>query len=102
MNTNIRPAFNDKDVRILLKPETMYNESRRMQQIFVSVDPAAGGSKSKYAIISCIYVNKSKMVVSILCVFIPEFRYHTITIFHPSFITFTSRYTSDDIFEIFI
>ena len=63
-STNIRPAFDQAAINILeSNPSQIYSDTSDVKQVFVSVDPAAGGSKSKYAVISSIYVDH-KMVVS--------------------------------------
>lgn len=68
-NSLVKAVF-DKAALQKLK-ENVYNKTETVKHIFVSVDPAAGGARSKFAIVSCIYTgdNGSKMVV---CVFPPS------------------------------
>ena len=64
VNTNVTPAFDPKAVKSL--STRIYDSRDELKHVFVSIDPAAGGTGSKYAIVSCVYVNRSKMVVSLL------------------------------------
>jgi len=63
-NNLSRPAFSKISVERLREKECEFFIDRFYKNIFVSIDPAAGGDKSKYAIVSCIY-NNHQMVVSI-------------------------------------
>ena len=61
-NPNIRPAFDRHDIQFLRNKPTTKSILPR-GSIFVSIDPAAGGSLSDYAIVSTAFI-KSKVVVS--------------------------------------
>lgn len=63
-NPNIKPAFESKLVQAWMKKEYIGSIKTRAS-VFVSVDPAAGGNLSDYAIVTCCYFN-GKIVVSIL------------------------------------
>ena len=60
----IKPAFDHPSIRYLAeKEDQIYKNIEHVKHVFVSIDPAAGGQKSKYAVVSCIYKDH-KMVVS--------------------------------------
>ncbi len=69
-NNGTRPVFDAISVKNIKSEEKIYASTQHVKQIFVSVDPAAGGNKSKYAILSCIYVDGHKMVVSQYYIFL--------------------------------
>lgn len=62
-NSLVKAAF-DKAALVRLK-DNIYRKTETVKHIFVSVDPAAGGARSKFAIVSCIYprAKSTKMVV---------------------------------------
>ncbi len=61
-NLYTKPAFEKQSVLYII--QQIYKSNQEIRHVFVSVDPAAGGDHSKYAITSCIYVN-DKLVVRI-------------------------------------
>ncbi len=80
-NNWTRPAFDALSVKNIKSEQKIYTSSQHVKHIFVSVDPAAGGNKSKYAILSCIYVDGHKMVVSTI-IFLFFFLYDDHLRFH--------------------
>lgn len=67
-NSNETPAFNTQKLQLLLDPKRLYkdNNDKTFKHLFVSVDPSAGGKRSDFAIVSCIYDNR-EVVVRIWC-----------------------------------
>ena len=65
MDQNVAPAFHPPSVDALKLPTAVYSRRQQIKNIFVSIDPACGGSYSKFAIVSAIYVgdDRSTMVV---------------------------------------
>ena len=63
-NPNIRPAFPVKVVERFMKQEDI-REIPMRTCFFVSVDPAAGGNLSDYAIVSSVYTKRGEISVSI-------------------------------------
>jgi len=61
-NPNIRPAFIKKDIEFWMKRLSISNIKPRAS-IFVSIDPAAGGSMSDYAIVSMAFVDQKAIVI---------------------------------------
>jgi hypothetical protein len=61
---NKRPAFDSAGTRRLRTPEAIFTapDGITVSQIFVSIDPAAGGSRSQYAIVTAFY-HDGKMVI---------------------------------------
>lgn len=65
-DSSMSPAFNPKDVEYLKRPECVLRMKEiSASKVFVSIDPACGGDKSRMAIISAIYVD-NEMIVSII------------------------------------
>lgn len=63
-DSSISSAFNPKDVAYLKRPECVLRMTEiSAQRVFVAIDPACGGDKSRMAIISAIYSN-NEMIVS--------------------------------------
>lgn len=65
VNTLVTPAFAKEDIQKMFSKERIYQSGKAQRTVFVTIDPAAGGQGSKFAIISCFYDNH-KMVVNIL------------------------------------
>jgi hypothetical protein len=64
VNTLITPAFSKEDIQNMFSNDRIYKAGKSQKTIFVTIDPAAGGQGSKFAIISCFYEDH-KMVVKI-------------------------------------
>lgn len=64
VNQMVTPAFTNNILQEILQPDNDYSGTDHVKHIFVSVDPSAGGNRSKYAITSFIYPGKGEMVVS--------------------------------------
>ncbi len=66
VQTNIytRPAFDAASISVLAEPDRFYFNNQHVKHVFVAVDPAAGGDHSKFAIVSAVYVDGHKLVVS--------------------------------------
>lgn len=60
-SSSVRPAF-DKDSLDKLQ-RSCFQENSYQKHVFISIDPACGGSRSKYAIVSAFFCN-GVMVVS--------------------------------------
>lgn len=56
VGTNITPAFPPERVNALNNTKRDYHGTEEHDYVFVAIDPAAGGNKSKYAIISMLRV----------------------------------------------
>lgn len=63
-NPNVRPAFTVNDVKRWMAREDILEIANR-RCFFVSIDPAAGGNMSDYAIVSCVHSNKGMISVRI-------------------------------------
>ena len=65
-DSSISSAFNPKDVAYLRRPECILRMTEiTASKVFVSIDPACGGDKSRVAIVSAIYVD-NEMIVSVV------------------------------------
>lgn len=63
-NPYISPFFNPTALdRLERDADRVYYSDNHVRYIFISVDPAAGGDHSKYAVVSCIY-ESHKVIVS--------------------------------------
>jgi hypothetical protein len=51
---SIKSCFDPKTINILMRPEHEYVEYPQQNEVFVVIDPAAGGEYSRYAIVSFI------------------------------------------------
>jgi hypothetical protein len=59
------PAFPAELLRPMMDKTRVYRDIHdHISHVFVTVDPAAGGSKSRWVLISCIYPKRGEMVVS--------------------------------------
>lgn len=77
-NSQMKPAFHQALIQNLYSESSIYKEDSFCKHVFVTVDPACGGKRSRYAITSSLYIN-GKMVVRIDDLFhsfhILQFRY---------------------------
>mgnify|MGYP001580804788 FL=1 len=64
---NTSPAFDETCIKSLFTKERILNKDIFSKHVYVSLDPACGGARSKCAIVSCIYTEDDNMVV---CTFI--------------------------------
>ena len=64
VNQLVKSAFNSKLLQEAFAVENDYKGDSHISHIFVAVDPAAGGQRSKYAITSHVYPRGEGMVVS--------------------------------------
>lgn len=64
-NNLSKPAFSKESVERLRDKECEKDIKEYYNNVFVSIDPAAGGEKSKYAIVSAVY-SSHKMLVSLI------------------------------------
>lgn len=60
-----RPAYDAKSVRKLMTDPTMIYrpDGRDIRHIFMSVDPAAGGERSEYAVVSAFFDEADRMIL---------------------------------------
>lgn len=63
VNNNVIPAFDRSCVTDILEVKPLYRDNHHIRHVFVAVDPACGGTRSKYAIVSCIYPDHIRDVV---------------------------------------
>jgi hypothetical protein len=74
-NSYVSPAFNVKALEAILKAQRV--DIKFSDFVFVTADPNAGGTRSRFAITSFIYDKDENMVVSILF-----FLLHSKKLFH--------------------
>ena len=60
-----KPAYDEKSIRKLCSDPSMVYEpdGRMIKHIFVALDPAAGGEKSEYAVVSAFYDEADRMII---------------------------------------
>ncbi len=63
-SSSTKDAFDPERVKALLDPNTFYKNAEDHGHVYITADPAAGGERSKYAILSAIYLQDGTMVVS--------------------------------------
>jgi len=64
VESNVLPAFDKKALEIFFDPTTYIKEIYYTKNVFVGVDPAAGGDRSKYAMVTALYrENEGELVV---------------------------------------
>lgn len=63
-SSSTKDAFDPATVKALLDPKTFYKNVEDHSHVYITVDPAAGGDRSKYAILSAVYLRDGTMVVS--------------------------------------
>lgn len=65
-DSNITPVYREEWIsKYLSKAEFIYRDVDYMPFVFISLDPAAGGLKSRNAIVSCIYTSEGHQIVSL-------------------------------------
>lgn len=69
VNTLITPAFEKEDIQKMFSKERIYKAGKTQRTVFITVDPAAGGQGSKFAVTSCFYEDH-RMVVKNFFLFI--------------------------------
>lgn len=62
VDTNVTPAFHPQSVEFLRTPEATYIQDDHFQHVFIAIDPAAGGAKSGFAIVSAVFLKKTMIV----------------------------------------
>jgi hypothetical protein len=62
VDSNVTPAFDHNYVTKLRDADRLIDLPITIRHVFVTVDPAAGGDRSKFAVVSCVYFDQKIMV----------------------------------------
>ena len=80
------PAFNLQDLALMKDPSRIQVINSNQKHIYVSIDPAAGGNRSKYAIVTAIYDGQKMIVRSNLFFWNFLFFFRSLDLSHQDFL----------------